>query len=168
MSCKADYDADRDIMVAYYPASPAINHQINGQDHIVNVPKYFMGRYDNWSKGNRTPTWKILAPTQESNPEYFMMEVDKPYNLFGFMGMQICGDYVFMAHLYGEILAFDLKTGKVVETFPMGPEVNGGSAWEDAAMGLRAFKRKNGEYLIFTENSGWGGKNNFIRWKPEK
>ena len=41
------------------------------------------------------------------------------------------------------------------------------SAWEDSAMGLRAFRRENGEYLIFTENSGWGGKNNFFRWKPE-
>jgi hypothetical protein len=48
-----------------------------------------------------------------------------------------------------------------------GPEVNGQSAWEDAAMGLRAFKRKNGEYLIFTENSGWGGKNNLFRWNGE-
>ena len=48
----------------------------------------------------------------------------------------------------------------------MGPEVNGQCAWEDAAMGLRAFKTKAGEYLIFTENSGWGGKNNLFRWRP--
>ena len=35
-----------------------------------------------------------------------------------------------------------------------------------AEEGLRAFKRKNSEYLIFTENSGWGGKDNFFRWRP--
>ena len=33
-------------------------------------------------------------------------------------------------------------------------------------MGLRVVKRSDGEYLILTENSGWGGKNNFYRWKP--
>ena len=60
----------------------------------------------------------------------------------------------------------EVTTGKLVEIPALGPEVNGQSAWEDAAMGLRAFRRKNGEYLIFTENSGWGGKNNFFRWQP--
>jgi len=165
-SFKLEYDADRDIMVAFYPTTALINHQINGQDHVINIPDYAMARYDNWSKGNREPTWKIHVPTQEATPEYFMMEVGKPYNLYGFNGMQVAGDYVFLAHLWGEIMAFDLKSGKVAETFPMGPEVAGCSAWEDAALGLSAFKCKNGEYLIFDENSGYGGKNNFIRWKP--
>jgi hypothetical protein len=69
-------------------------------------------------------------------------------------------------YLFGEVHVFDLNTGKLVEILALGPEVNGQSAWEDAAMGLRAFKRRDGEYLIFTENSGWGGKNNFFRWRP--
>jgi hypothetical protein len=33
-------------------------------------------------------------------------------------------------------------------------------------MGIRAFKRTNGEYLVFTENSGYGGRSNFYRRKP--
>jgi len=87
-----------------------------------------------------------------------------PYS--GYEGMQVAGKYIFMAYLFGEIHVFDLATGKLAQILSMGPEVDGGSAWEDAAMGLRAFETKAGEYLIFDENSGWGGKNNFIRWKP--
>ena len=49
---------------------------------------------------------------------------------------------------------------------PWVPRSTAKSAWEDAAMGLRDFQRRNGEYLIFTENSGWGGKDNFFRWRP--
>ena len=124
-----------------------------------------MARYDNWSKGNRKSLWKVKAFRPETDPDYFMYEVNfYPYS--GYMGMQVAGDYVFMAYLFGEVHVFDLKTGKLVETLPIGPEGNGQCAWEDAAMGLRVFRRKNGEYLIFTENSGWGAKDNFFRWKP--
>jgi hypothetical protein len=159
MASRLDYDADRDILVAFFPAE-----RRKGDKDLS--PPYFIGRYDNWSKGNRRSTWKIKAMSQESHPEAFMYEVGKPYNCVGYMGLQVAGDYVFMAHLWGEIHVFDLNTGALVEMLSAGPEVNGQNAWEDAAMGLRAFKRRNGEYLIFTENSGWGGKNNFIRWKP--
>jgi hypothetical protein len=45
-----------------------------------------------------------------------------------------------------------------------GPEVSGKMAWEDEQMGVRAFKRKNGEYVIFSENSGFRAKDNLFRW----
>jgi hypothetical protein len=35
-------------------------------------------------------------------------------------------------------------------------------------MGLSAFKRKNGEFIIFSENSGWGGKPNMYRLPASK
>jgi hypothetical protein len=124
-----------------------------------------MARYDNWSKGNRKSKWKVKGLRPETDPDYFMYEV-KLYPYSGYMGMQIAGDYIFFAYLFGEVHVFDLGTGKLVEILAMGPEVNGQCAWEDAAMGLRAFKTQAGEYLIFTENSGWGGKNNLFRWKP--
>lgn len=159
MSCRLDYDADRDIMIAFFPA-------VARKGEADKTPaQYFLGRYDNWSKGNRTSTWKVKVFTPYTDPDYFMYEVGLyPYS--GYMGMKLAGDYVFMAYLFGEVHAFDLKTGQLAQTFPIGPELNGQSAWEDAAMGLRATKTKAGEYLIFTENSGWGGKNNFFRWKP--
>lgn len=158
MACRLDYDAERDILVATYPAAPRKG------DADLTAP-YFFARYDDWSKGNRLPRWKQRALEPSANPDFFMYEV----NIFphrGYMGMQIAGDYVFCAYLFGEVHVFDLATGKLVEILSVGPECNGQSAWEDAAMGLRAFRRSDGEYLIFTENSGWGGKNNFFRWKP--
>ena len=159
MASRMDYDADRDILVAYYPAVRRLGETDKSPS------QYYLACYENWSKGNRTPLWKIKAYDPAVNPDYFMYETNLyPYR--GYMGLQLAGDYVFFAYLFGEIHAFNLKTGELAEIFAFGPEVMGSSAWEDAAMGLRAFKRKNGEYLIFTENSGWGGKDNFIRWKP--
>lgn len=159
MASRLDYDADRDILVAFYPA---VKRTGEGDKSPA---QYFMARYDNWRKGNRTPAWKVKASRPETDPDYFMYEV-KLYPYSGYMGMQIAGDYVFLAYLFGEVHAFDLNTGKLAEILSLGPEVNGQSAWEDAAMGLRACKRSNGEYLILTENSGWGGKDNFFRWHP--
>ena len=159
MASRMDYDADRDILVAFFPA-------VARKGEADKSPaQYFMARYDNWRKGNRAPKWKVKAFRPETDPGYFMYEVNLyPYS--GYMGMQIAGDYVFFAYLFGEVHVFNLNTGKLVEILALGPEVNGQSAWEDAAMGLRVFHRKNGEYMIFTENSGWGGKCNFFRWSP--
>jgi hypothetical protein len=159
MASRMDYDADRDILVAYFPAAAR-----KGEGD-KSPPQYLMARYDDWSKGNRKSKWKVKGLRPETDPDYFMYEV-KLYPYSSYMGMQIAGDYVFFAYLFGEVHVFDLDTGKLVEILAMGPEVNGQCAWEDAAMGLRAFKTRAGEYLIFTENSGWGGKNNFFRWKP--
>jgi len=160
---RMDYDADRDVMIAYYPAEQRRNES--------NVPplKAYLARYDNWSTGNRTATWKTpgLTPYHADDAEFFMYETRIfPYS--GYMGMQMVGDYVFMAYLFGEVHVYDLATGKLAEILSIGPEVSGFTAWEDAAMGLRAFKRQNGEYLILTENSGWAGKNNLFRWTPER
>jgi sugar lactone lactonase YvrE len=159
MASRMDYDADRDILVAYFPA------QARTGEGDKSPPQYLMARYDNWSKGNRKSKWKVKGLRPETDADYFMYEV-KLYPYSGYMGMQIAGDYIFFAYLFGEVHVFDLGTGKLVEILAMGPEVNGQCAWEDAAMGLRAFKTQAGEYLIFTENSGWGGKNNLFRWKP--
>jgi len=159
MACKADYDADRDVMIAFYPAVPRKG------ENDTSPAQYFIARYDGWSKGNRSSTWKFPAFNPSTHPQYFMAEV-RPYPHAGYMGMQVAGEYLFMAYIYGEIHVFDLATGKLVEIISPGPEINGQCAWEDAAMGLRVVKRSDGEYLILTENSGWGGKNNFYRWKP--
>jgi len=161
MACRMDYDADRDILIAFYPA------QRRTGEGDTSAPRYVLARYDDWSKGNRTATWKINAvtPYDPAFAEFFMYETHL-YPYAGYMGMQLAGDYVFYAYMFGEVHVYDAKTGKMVEILSVGPEVAGSTAWEDAAMGLRAFQCKNGEYLIFTENSGWGGKNNFFRWKP--
>ena len=80
--------------------------------------------------------------------------------------MDAAGDKIFLAALWSDVHVYDSLTGKRETILSCGPEVSGCSAWEDASMGIRAFKRKNGEYLVFTENSGFGGRSNFYRWKP--
>jgi len=162
MRPKLDYDAARDIMVVYYPAVARKG------DSDTSPAQYCLACYHDWSKGNRVSTWKIKNPDPQTDPGCFMYETKPyPFNLpNAYMGMQIAGDYLFMANLWGEVHVFDLATGKLVQILCAGPEVAGMCAWEDATLGLRAFKRSNGEYLIFTENSGWGGKNNLFRWKP--
>jgi hypothetical protein len=125
-----------------------------------------MARYDHWSTGNRTARWLVTLPGPDTDSN-FMYEVGRPYGLaFPLMGMDVAGDKIFIASLWGEVLVFDALTGLREEILCVGPEVSGSSAWEDASMGLRVFKRKNGEYLIFTENSGFAGKANFFRWRP--
>lgn len=159
MASRLDYDADRDILIAFYPA---VRRTGEGDRSPA---QYFLARYDHWRAGNRRPTWKRRGLRPETDPQHFMYERDLyPYS--GYMGLQLAGDYVFCAYLFGEVHVFDARTGELAEHLALGPEVNGQSAWEDAAMGLRAFRRRDGEYLIFTENSGWGGKNNLFRWRP--
>lgn len=159
MASRVDYDADHDILIAFMPKVARAG------ENDRSPAQYVLARYDGWSKGNRKSTWKVPMLRPETDPDYFMYETNQfPYS--GYMGMQICGDYIFFAYLYGEVHVFDLKTGILAEVISPGPEVNGQTAWEDATMGLRAFRRKNGEYLIFTENSGWGGKDNLYRWRP--
>jgi len=163
MRVRLDYNADTDTMVLFFPSVARTG------EGDTSAPRYKLARYDNWRKGNREAAWKIdgVTPYDPAHAEYFMYETRLyPYSCH--MGMQWVGDYVFLAHMFGEIHVYDVKTGEMAEILSHGPEVAGNCAWEDAIMGLRAFQRKNGEYLIFTENSGWGGKNHFFRWTPEK
>ena len=133
MASRMDYDADRDILVAFFPAVARTG------EGDQSPPQYLMARYDRWSQGNRTHRWKVKAFRPETDPDYFMYERNLfPYS--GYMGMQIVGDYVFFAYFFGEVHVFDLATGKLVEILAAGPELSGQCAWEDAAMGLRAFQ----------------------------
>jgi hypothetical protein len=129
-------------------------------------PIQYMARYDDWSKGNRTPRWRFRLPNPDTDPN-FMYEIGRPWGCtIQFQAMDAAGDKIFLASLWGEVHVYDSLTGKRDTILSCGPEVSGCSAWEDASMGIRAFKRKNGEYLVFTENSGFGGRSNFYRWKP--
>ena len=155
---KIHYDSAGDLMVLVGPSAP---RQGDGD-----VPHNYLAVYENWSKGNRKAKWLINLPSPLENPN-FMYELSQPYNLpMHYMGMQLTGDYIFIATLWGEVHVYSLTDGSLVKILTPGPENAGRGAWEDAAMGLTAFKRANGEYLVFTENSGWGGKNPMYRWRP--
>ena len=151
----AVYDAGRDAM---YLLGPAANRHIWHQDVLS-----YLARYDHWSAGNRTPRWLITLPDPATDPN-FQYEVGDPQGLgFQWMGMDVADDKLFIAALTGNIDVFNTADGTLDRVVTPGPEVDGGCAWEDASMGLTAFKRKNGEFVVIEENSGWGGKANMFR-----
>jgi hypothetical protein len=155
---KVHYDAVEDVMLLIGPAK---SRKGDKED-----PIQYLARYDRWSTGNRTARWIVILPTPDTDP-HFMYEVGRPWGcVFQFQAMDAAGDKIFLASLWGDVHVFDAATGRRAMILCAGPEVSGRCAWEDATMGLRAFRRKNGEYLVFTENSGWGGKNNLYRWTP--
>jgi hypothetical protein len=156
--CKVDYDVATDVMILIGPDK---SREGDKED-----PIQYLARYDDWSKGNRKPRWRFRLPNPDTDPN-FMYEIGRPWGCtIQFQAMDAAGDKIFLASLWGEVHVYDSATGKRDTILSCGPEVSGHSAWEDASMGIRAFKRKNGEYLVFTENSGYGGRSNFFRWKP--
>ena len=66
--------------------------------------------------------------------------------------MSIAGDYVFAVTVKkAEVYVYDAKTGRQVKILKPGAEVFGETGWVDIPYGVRAFRRKNGEYLVFVE-----------------
>ncbi len=100
-------------------------------------------RFDNWSRGNRTPRWRIVVPHDTTGERQVSTAA-----------MSVAGDYVFaVTVLTAEVHIYDAKTGALVKTLKPGPEVAHESGWIDIPYGIRAFRRKNGEYLVFVEEN---------------
>ena len=156
-SSRVSYDSVHDVM---YLAGPA-NTRTTSQDDATT----YLARYDNWSTGNRTARWQCILDKPGAANANFMYEVDRPWGCaHGWMGFDVAEDKCFVADLWGQVNAYDANTGALEAILSAGPEVSGNCAWEDARMGLTAFKRSTGEYVIFTENSGYDGKANMFRW----
>ena len=155
---RVHYDPDQDRMILVGPAeTKQADRDESGQ---------YMACYDHWST-ERTERWNILLPRATRSPNF--MYADKQAGLpQQWMGMDVAGDKIFLANLWGEVNVFDTKTGVIELIISPGPEVAGHGAWEDASQGIRVFQRKNGEFMIFVESSGYGGKCHFYRWHPEK
>jgi hypothetical protein len=79
------------------------------------------------------------------------------------------GDYVFTGGWKerGRIGVNRLSDGAEVGTFDPGATVGGveNTGWIDVLTGINAFKRSNGEYLVFVEEN-YKGKSLIYRWKP--
>ena len=152
---KVNYDSDRDIM---YLVGPAQNRTSDQDDAIS-----YLARYDNWSTGNRVPTWQIVLPNPSTDVN-FQYETWRPWGCaYMWMGMDVAADKIFIAELWGPVHVFNAVNGTLATILNAGPEVSGSDAWEDAAMGVTAFKRANGEFVVFSENSGFNGKANMWR-----
>jgi hypothetical protein len=100
-------------------------------------------RFDNWSRGNSTPRWRIVVPHDTTGKR----EVSTA-------AMSIAGDYVFAVTVKtAEVYVYNAKTGAFIKNLKPGPEVAKESGWVDIPYGIRAMRRANGEYLVFVEEN---------------
>jgi hypothetical protein len=116
-----------------------------------------LDRYDGWTAGKRQRRWRIDLPLDDE--KLFPKAID------------IAGDYAFTAQvkptrgIYGMLSVFALADGSALGQIWPGDAVGGFSGWVDITHGIRAHRRKDGEYLILVEED-FRGKNILYRWKP--
>lgn len=109
-------------------------------------------RIDGWMKGNRKPKWRAVLP----------YEADKLFT----KSFCTAGDAVFAVECHSaKVHVFDRNTGRKLGEITPGPEVSRESGWVDFPDAIRAYRRRNGEYLIFVEED-WKAKTIVYRWKP--
>lgn len=134
--------------IEYFPATDTMylsgftaEHPSIGDDAKVIGSE--IARFDNWSKGNRTPKWRTVVPYDTTGKREIMT-----------VAMSVAGDYVFAVTVKtAEVYVYQAKTGKLVHKLSPGVEVGKESGWVDIPYGIRAFRRKNGEYLVFVEEN---------------
>ncbi|MEH1848926.1 MAG: hypothetical protein V7L25_29155 [Nostoc sp.] len=139
---RIEYFPETDTM---YLSGFTVDHPAFGDD--AGVVGSEVARFDNWSKGNRTPKWRIVIPHDTTGKR----EVSTA-------AMSVAKDYVFAVTVKtAEVYVYNAKTGVQVQQLKPGPEVGSESGWIDIPYGIRAFRRSNGEYLVFVEEN-WKGK----------
>lgn len=113
-------------------------------------------KYTNWSSPNRSIAWTLEPPMDKTK----------------ISAMSIAGDYLFLGYSYfgtnsreGTIRVYKVAdasyAGEIVPT----PAVGSISGTFDIPYAIRAFKRQNGEYLIFAEDDHYA-KIIVHRWNP--
>jgi hypothetical protein len=111
-------------------------------------------RYDGWSTGKRTPTWRAV-------PDYLQ---DATGNLKP-ASVAIADDYLFVCYVIEErVDVFETESGEFVGTMTPLKEL-GDCGWVDIPEGIEAFKRINGEYIIFVEEDA-KSKVIMYQWNP--
>jgi hypothetical protein len=107
-------------------------------------------RYDNWhqcsSETNNIcgATWSISdLPYEENKFKYAHAAAS----------MDVAGTQLFIIIAdTAEVRIYDLCSGVYRASRIPGPEVAGKSGWVDTRVGMNAFQRANGEYLVFAED----------------
>ena len=139
---RIEYFPETDTM---YLSGFTIEHPAFGDD--TGVVGSEIVRFDNWSQGNPTPKWRIVVPYDTNGQRKVSTAA-----------MSIAGDYVFAVTVKtAEVYVYKAATGELVQKMSPGPEVGNKSGWVDIPYGIRAFRRANGQYLVFVEEN-WQGK----------
>ena len=124
-------------------------------------------RFDNWTRDRRTD-WQLVLPHEKGRSDH------ESYEPFDFA---IEGDYIFVVYAgvlpsqnlpTGTVMVFDKRdrrylghmqpSGTRSGTVPM-------DALQDMVHSINAFRRADGEYVVFIEDDGYT-KNVLYRWKP--
>jgi hypothetical protein len=129
-------------------------------------------RFDNWSKGDRTPRWRAPLVYQPETAQSFPGASATQATIKSFC---TAGDYGFAVESRtAKVHVYDLRDGSKVGVMTPGPEVARESGWVDFPDAITATRRKNGEYLVFVEEDAkakvivyrWTPKQNAARTKP--
>lgn len=110
-------------------------------------------RYDGWLRGERLLRWRIPLPYDPAE---------------GVTVKAMCAeaDAVFAVECRSaRVHVFDRETGRKLGEMTPGPEIHGESGWVDFPDAVRAYRRSDGEYLVFVEED-WKGKIIVYRWRP--
>ncbi len=111
-------------------------------------------RFDRWSAGNRNPRWRVALP------------YDPPKNV-SVKSFCTAGDAVFAVEFRtARVHVFDAATGQELGEMTPGPEVARESGWIDFPDAIRAWRRRDGEYLVFVEEDA-KAKVIVYRWRPQ-
>lgn len=119
-------------------------------------------RFDNWSTGNRTPSFVAELPFEDH--EYIP---DLQYGGGDPTAFSVAGDYMFILYGYGHIRILNKTDGSLVGTLKQNVNgVTGGAGQVDASYGMTVTRRITGEYIILFESATWA--NIMIqRWCPD-
>ena len=119
-------------------------------------------RYNNWSAGNRTPAWQIIAPASSSDGG------GQPFD------MDTAGSYLFLAYdgssgglgiQTGHVEVFQLSDGADVGWMEPDPTTIGQIGDQDTRESIHAFQRANGQYVVIIEDDN-RAKNVMYLWCP--
>ncbi len=146
---RIEYDAHTDtLFVAGHTSSRPKTGDEWGQ-----VGSEFL-RYDGWLRGSRTFRYRASLPYD-------------PRNNVTVKSLCVAGDAVFAVESRSaRVHVYDRESGQHLGVLSPGPEIFHESGWVDFPDAIRAFRRKDGEYLIFVEED-WKGKIVVYRWKPQ-
>jgi hypothetical protein len=155
----SDPNSDDKITRAHYVASTDTMYVSGYTDEFPMAPPSWgetggfagrvIARYDDWS-GTPDNIWTIHVP---SDPNV-LLPMDPNNHYKAARSISIAGDRLFVAMPdTGWVLVYNAETGKPMHGQWMrpGPEVAGETGWVDVPVGINAFQRSDGEYLVMRE-----------------
>lgn len=147
---RALYDASSDTL--YVTGYTADAPRVGGLSKEVGR---VLVRFDKWSSGAPVMRYQVALPWRlDAKP------------IFTLIGLTQEGRYLFGVEPVGTVHVYDKDNGRELGVIKPGPEVGRASGWVDVPFGISAYRRENGEYLVFVEEDA-RGKVMMYRWRPQ-